>query len=271
MNPDGRIMTVRTDTETLPDAECWLDRLDDAAALDVMLRDHGRAIDAVRNAVGEIGAAVTAIVARLQEDERARIVYAGAGASIRIAVQDGVELLPTFDWPRDRVAYLVAGGDKALIESVEDAEDDASAARAMVREHGIGSSDAVLALAASGRTSFTCTVLEETRKAGGLAIGIANNADVPLLTHADIAIPLLTGGEALAGSTRLKAATAQKICLNMISTLVMTRLGRVRDGKMIAMRPTNAKLRDRFSRIHGAPVDGTPLDSPPVDSGDADG
>ena len=109
----------------------------------------------------------------------------------------------------------------------------------------------VLALAASGRTSFTCTVLAEAKKAGALTIGIANNPDVPLLTNADIAIPLLTGGEALAGSTRLKAATAQKICLNMISTLVMTRLGRVRDGKMIAMRPTNAKLRDRFARIHG--------------------
>jgi len=249
-------MTVKTDTETVPDAESWLDRLDDPTALEVMLQDHGRAIDAVRNAMVQLETAVTAIVDRLQADDTARIIYAGAGASIRIAVQDGVELLPTFDWPRERVAYIVAGGKQALIESVEDAEDDDNAARAMVRDHAIGRQDVVLALAASGRTIFTCTVLEESRKAGALAIGIANNPDVPLLTIADIAIPLLTGGEALAGSTRLKAATAQKICLNIISTLVMTRLGRVRDGKMIAMRPTNAKLRDRFSRIHGEETDG---------------
>jgi N-acetylmuramic acid 6-phosphate etherase len=253
---EGYEMTDKTDTETVPDARCWLDQLDDAAALEVMLQDHGRAIDAVRNTMTEIETATAAIVDRMKADESARIIYAGAGASIRIAVQDGVELLPTFDWPRARVAYLVAGGDKALIESVEDAEDDASAARAMVHDHAIGSQDAVLALAASGRTTFTCTVLEESRKAGALAIGIANNPDVPLLTNADIAIALLTGGEALAGSTRLKAATAQKICLNMISTLVMTRLGRVRDGKMIAMRPTNAKLRDRFSRIHDEETEG---------------
>lgn len=244
-------MTAKADTETVPDVESWLDQLDDATALEVMLQDHGRAIDAVRGGIAELEMAVTAIVDRLQADDTARIIYAGAGASIRIAVQDGVELLPTFDWPRDRVAYLVAGGDRALIESVEDAEDDETAARMMVRDHAIGRQDVVLALAASGRTTFTCTVLAEAKELGALAIGIANNPDVPLLTNADIAIPLLTGGEALAGSTRLKAATAQKICLNMISTLVMTRLGRVRDGKMIAMRPTNAKLRDRFSRIHG--------------------
>jgi len=243
-------MTVKPDTETLPDATNWLDRLDDPAALEVMLKDHGLAIDAVRSGMDQLETAVTAIVNRLRADDAARIIYAGAGASIRIAVQDGVELLPTFDWPRERVAYLVAGGDRALIESVEDAEDDDHAARIMVRDHAIGRQDVVLALAASGRTSFTCTVLAEAKKVGALAIGIANNPDVPLLTNADIAIPLLTGGEALAGSTRLKAATAQKICLNMISTLVMTRLGRVRDGKMIAMRPTNAKLRDRFARIH---------------------
>lgn len=208
-------MTVKPDTETLPDATNWLDRLDDPAALEVMLKDHSHAIDAVRSGMTQLETAVTAIVDRLRADDAARIIYAGAGASIRIAVQDGVELLPTFDWPRERVAYLVAGGDRALIESVEDAEDDDRAARIMVRDHAIGRQDVVLALAASGRTNFTCTVLAEAKKAGALAIGIANNPDVPLLTDADIAIPLLTGGEALAGSTRLKAATAQKICLKI--------------------------------------------------------
>jgi len=244
-------MTIGNDTESIPDSNCWLDRLENAAALEVMLADHGRAVDAVRASLAKIEMAVTAITERMLADETARIIYAGAGASIRIAVQDGVELLPTFDWPRSRVAYLVAGGNKALIESVEDAEDDEAAAKAMVGDLQVGKQDAVLAIAASGRTSFTCAVLDEALKVGALGIGIANNANVPLLERSDIGIPLITGGEALAGSTRLKAATAQKICLNMISTLVMTRLGRVRDGKMIAMRPTNAKLRDRYSRIHG--------------------
>ena len=133
---------------------------------------------------------------------------------------------------------------------MEEAEDDEYAAQMMVGDHPICGHDVVMALAASGRTSFTCTVLAEAKKVGALAIGIANNPFVRLPMNADIAIPLLTGGEALAGSTRLKAATAQRICLNMISTLVMTRLGRVRHDEMIAMRPTNAKLRDRFARIY---------------------
>ena len=244
-------MKTQKDTETPPDAAQWLDHLDDAAALAAMLDDQATAVTAARKSLGQIERAVTAIAKRMAKDEKARIIYAGAGASIRIAVQDGVELLPTFNWPKDRVAYLIAGGTKSLIESVEDAEDDEVAAREMVANLTLSENDVVIAVAASGRTSFTCAVLNEAIKAGAFAIGVANNADTPLLNEADIGIPLITGGEALAGSTRLKAATAQKICLNMISTLVMTRLGRVRDGKMIAMRPTNAKLRKRFHRIHG--------------------
>lgn len=244
-------MTVQKDTEAPPDAGKWLDHLDDATALAVMLDDQAEATTAIRQSLGQIERAAAAITKRMAEDDTARIIYAGAGASIRIAVQDGVELLPTFNWPRERVAYLVAGGNKALIESVEDAEDDEAAARQMVDDLTLSANDVVIAITASGRTSFTCTVLREAIKSGAFAIGLANNPDTPLLNEANIGIPLITGGEALAGSTRLKAATAQKICLNMISTLVMTRLGRVRDGKMIAMRPTNTKLRERFSRIHG--------------------
>ena len=244
-------MKTQKDTETPPDAAQWLDHLDNTAALAAMLEDQAKAITAVRQSIGQIERAVSAIASRMAEDENARIIYAGAGASIRIAVQDGVELLPTFNWPKDRVAYLIAGGTKSLIESVEDAEDDEIAAREMVDNLSLSENDVVIAVAASGRTPFTCAVLNEAIKAGAFAIGLANNADTPLLNEADIGIPLITGGEALAGSTRLKAATAQKICLNMISTLVMTRLGRVQDGKMIAMRPTNAKLRERFHRIHG--------------------
>lgn len=243
---------MQYDTETPPEAGRWLDQLDNQAALEMMLDDQALAIAANRPSLGQIERAVAEITNRMKADDKARIIYAGAGASIRIAVQDGVELLPTFNWPRERVAYVVAGGDKALIESIEDAEDNEVAAKKMVNDLDLSANDVVIAIAASGRTAFTCTVLRETVNAGALAIGISCNPSTPLLDEADIGIPLITGGEALAGSTRLKAATAQKICLNMISTLVMTRLGKVRDGKMIAMRPTNAKLRERFSRIHGS-------------------
>ena len=109
----------------------------------------------------------------------------------------------------------------------------------------------MIGISASGRTPFTCAAAKLAADGGALTVGIANNEAAPLFGYVDIAIPLVTGAEAVAGSTRLKAATAQKICLNMISTLVMTRLGFVRDGQMIAMKPGNAKLRERYAAIHG--------------------
>jgi N-acetylmuramic acid 6-phosphate etherase len=134
-------MTVQKDTEAPPDAGKWLDHLDDATALAVMLDDQAEATTAIRQSLGQIERAAAAITKRMAEDDTARIIYAGAGASIRIAVQDGVELLPTFNWPRERVAYLVAGGNKALIESVEDAEDDEAAARQMVDDLTLSAND----------------------------------------------------------------------------------------------------------------------------------
>lgn len=244
-------MTV-SDTEARLAAELWLDRLDDADALRVMLENQAGASAAVAASLAQIEAAAGAMTARLAADERARIIYAGAGTSIRIAVQDGVELGPTFDWPADRLAYLVAGGDGALMTAVENAEDDGAAAMQAVAALGLSPSDILIALSASGRTGFTCAAARAARQDGALTIGIANNDGSELLEAAEIAIPLVTGPEAVAGSTRLKAGTAQKICLNMISTLVMTRLGYVRDGQMVAMKPGNAKLRERYDRIHGA-------------------
>ena len=240
-----------SDTEGQLDSGEWLDRLDHAAALEVMLAGHAGASDAVAAALGPIEAAVRAMVLRLEGDAKARIIYAGAGTSIRIAVQDGVELGPTFDWPAGRVAYLVAGGQDALMKAVENAEDDVQAAKTGVAELAIARSDILIGLSASGRTPFTCAAVAAARRVGALTIGVANNDGMPLLDHAEIAIPLVTGPEAVSGSTRLKAGTAQKICLNMISTLVMTRLGYVRDGLMVAMKPGNAKLRERYERIHG--------------------
>ena len=239
-----------SNTEGRLSAGEWLDRLDNRAALSVMLDGHEQASMAVRHSLVAIDQAVEAVTARMRAASDARIIYAGAGSSIRIGVQDGVELLPTFDWPRARVDYWVAGGLSALTDAVENAEDDEAAARDMAAAAKLTGNDVVLALSASGATPFTCAAAEAASAAGALSIGIANNEAAALFEKTDIAIALLTGAEAVAGSTRLKAATAQKICLNMISTLVMTRLGFVRDGQMIAMRPGNAKLRARHAAIH---------------------
>ena len=242
-----------SNTEGRLSAGEWLDRLDNRAALSVMLDGHEQASMAVRHSLVAIDQAVEAVTARMRAASDARIIYAGAGSSIRIGVQDGVELLPTFDWPRARVDYWVAGGLSALTDAVENAEDDEAAARDMAAAAKLTANDVVLALSASGATPFTCAAAEAASAAGALSIGIANNEAAALFKKTDIAIALVTGAEAVAGSTRLKAATAQKICLNMISTLVMTRLGFVRDGQMIAMRPGNAKLRARHAAIHAEP------------------
>ena len=216
-----------------------------------MLDGHGAAAAAVRQSLAQIDSAVTAITQRLKASQDGRLIYAGAGSSVRIGVQDGVELPPTFDWPRRRIDYWIAGGPVALTDAVENAEDDENAASQAAFAANLSSHDVVIGISASGRTPFTCAAAKAAADGGALPVGIANNKAAPLLGYVDIAIPLVTGAEAVAGSTRLKAATAQKICLNMISTLVMTRLGFVRDGQMIAMKPGNTKLRERYAAIHG--------------------
>ena len=238
-------------TEGRLSAGQWLDRLDNIAALDVMLDGHGTAAAAVRQSLAQIDSAVTAITQRLKASQDGRLIYAGAGSSVRIGVQDGVELPPTFDWPRRRIDYWIAGGPVALTDAVENAEDDENAASQAAFAANLSSHDVVIGISASGRTPFTCAAAKAAADGGALTVGIANNEAAPLFGYVDIAIPLVTGAEAVAGSTRLKATTAQKICLNMISTLVMTRLGFVRDGQMIAMKPGNAKLRERYAAIHG--------------------
>ena len=238
-------------TEGRLSAGQWLDRLDNIAALDVMLDGHGAAAAAVRQSLAQIDNAVSAITQRLKASQDGRLIYAGAGSSVRIGVQDGVELPPTFDWPRRRIDYWIAGGPVALTDAVENAEDDENAASQAAFDANLSSHDVVIGISASGRTPFTCAAAKAAADGGALTVGIANNEAAPLFGYVDIAIPLVTGAEAVAGSTRLKAATAQKICLNMISTLVMTRLGFVRDGQMIAMKPGNAKLRERYAAIHG--------------------
>jgi N-acetylmuramic acid 6-phosphate etherase len=205
------------------------------------------AVAAVGPALGALAAAVDAGAERLQRG--GRLIYAGAGTSARIAVQDGAELLPTFGWPADRVAFVVAGGETALLRPVENAEDEGASAAARIGELQTGANDVVVAVAASGETPFTTAALKAGKAAGALTVGIASNAGTTLLNNADHAILLATGAEPVSGSTRMKAGTAQKVALNLFSTMLMVRMGRVYRGQMVDMIATNEKLRKRAVRM----------------------
>ncbi|HKX21973.1 MAG TPA: N-acetylmuramic acid 6-phosphate etherase [Rhizorhapis sp.] len=191
-----------------------------------------------------IARAADEAAARLR-DPRGRLIYAGAGTSARIAVQDGVELGPTYGWGSERTAYLIAGGTDALLSSVEGAEDDVVAGEDAMRGLIPGPHDVVVGLAASGRTPYTLAAVQAALPGGALTVGIANNGGTPLLQMVAHPILLDTGAEVIAGSTRMKAGTAQKIALNLFSTALMLRLGRVYKGLMVSMRASNDKLRRR--------------------------
>ncbi|MCB1408014.1 MAG: N-acetylmuramic acid 6-phosphate etherase, partial [Rhodobacteraceae bacterium] len=174
-----------------------------------------------------------------------RLIYLGAGTSGRLAVLDAAELPPTFDWPVERALALMAGGERAIQHAVEGAEDDRAAAIVALDALGLDAGDVVIGVAASGRTPFTLAGLAHARARGALTIGITNSAEAPLRDLCAITLLAETGAEIIAGSTRMKAGTAQKILLNCLSTGVMIRLGHVHHGRMVAMRPTNAKLHAR--------------------------
>ena len=214
---------------------------------EAMIEGQFTAVAAVRAARFALVKAALAAEQRLRNG--GRLVYVGAGTSGRLAVQDGAELIPTFSWPQDRLLLLIAGGRDALLRSVEGAEDAVDQALRLVQQHGIGANDVLIAVAASGTTPFTLSCLKEARRRGALTIGVANNRDTPILEEADHAIWLDTGAEPIAGSTRMKAGTAQRITLNVFSSLVMILLGRVYDGLMVDLQAVSQKLVRRSERI----------------------
>jgi N-acetylmuramic acid 6-phosphate etherase len=220
-----------------------LDLWSAAEILDTLWEAQAAAVASVRPVLPVIGEAVTAALPGMRRG--GRIVYCGAGTSGRLAMQDGVELTPTFGWPAARLVFLLAGGPASLAGAVENAEDDRDAARIGVAAHGMDDRDLVICVAASGTTPFTVTCLEEANLRGALTVGIASNPDSPLLKSARAPILTETGGEVISGSTRLKAGTAQKIVLNLLSTLLMIRMGHVYRGMMVDMKIGNEKLRKR--------------------------
>ncbi len=243
-----RLQLILTmDTERPSPRYSTIDLWEPADILDAMVEGQFAAVAATREARAELERAALAIEARLKAG--GRLVYVGAGTSGRLAVQDGAELMPTFNWPQERLLLLIAGGGDALVRSVEGAEDAVEQATRIVRRKKIGESDALIAVAASGTTPFTLACLREAKQRGALTVGLANNRGTPLLTEAEYPILLDTGAEPIAGSTRMKAGTAQRIALNMLSSLLMIRLGRVYAGLMVDVQAMNAKLMRRSEEM----------------------
>jgi N-acetylmuramic acid 6-phosphate etherase len=178
-----------------------------------------------------------------------RVFFAGAGSSGRIGVAEAAEIPPTFGLPPQLVQGVMAGGADAYSGSVEVSEDDEPAGARMLMERGIGKDDILVALSASGRTPYALGALRKAREVGVMTVSLTCNPEAPMNSMADIPIVINVGPEVVAGSTRMKAGTAQKLVLNMLTTTAMIRLGKVYDGLMIGVQPTNEKLRERATRI----------------------
>ncbi|QAY73020.1 N-acetylmuramic acid 6-phosphate etherase [Agromyces protaetiae] len=234
-------------TEQVADGLADFDLRSTEAQLATMVDESAVAVEAVRDATPQIAAAVDAIVARLRAG--GRLVYLGAGTAGRLGVLDASEIPPTFGTDPSLVVGLIAGGETAIRHAVENAEDDAEQGAADVAAIGIGPLDALVGISASGRTPYVLGALAHARAAGALTVALASNRGSEIGAAADLAIETAVGPEVVAGSTRLKAGTAQKLVLNAISTLAMVHLGKVHGNLMVDVRATNAKLRARAERI----------------------
>src|SRR4029077_20079885 len=235
------------ETERASPRYSHIDLWEPADILHALIESQMAAVATVRSALNAIERAADAVETRLRGN--GRLIYLGAGTSGRLAVQDGAELIPTFNWPADRLLLLMAGGKEALLRSAEGAEDEIAQADQLVHQYRIGPPDAVIAVAASGTTPFTLACMRDAKRRGALTVGIANNRATPILEEADCPIWLDTGAEPIAGSTRMEAGPAQRVTLNLLSTLVMIRLGRVHEGLMVDVQAINAKLVERSENI----------------------
>ncbi len=225
-----------------------LDLRSNTSILRTMLDSQTKAIQSIEAALPALSSAADAIVTKLS-DPSSRLIHGGAGSSGLLAMQDAMELNPTFDWPLERQVFLMAGGDKARLTPIGPEEDNIRTVDDAVKDNNICNKDVVIIVAASGTTPFSVRLLKAANKVGALTISIANNPDTELLNLADHGICLKSGPEIIAGSTRLAAGTAQKAALGMLSSLIMTRLGHVIDGFMVNMVANNQKLYERASRI----------------------
>lgn len=227
-----------------------LDRLNTIDLVRVLHQADREAVAAVDAELPRIAAAIDHIVARLEK--KGRLFYLGAGTSGRLGVLDASECPPTYNTPPEMVQGVIAGGDIALRRSVERAEDDESQGRRDLEALGFSEKDALVGIAASGRTPYVLGGVRCARELGAFSIGLSCVPASPLSEAAELAITPATGPEAVTGSTRMKAGTATKLVLNMLSTGAMVRMGYVFGNLMVNVQPTNEKLRDRGTRIIAA-------------------
>jgi N-acetylmuramic acid 6-phosphate etherase len=233
-------------TERSNPATARLDLASTSELVELLVADQREAADAVMTQTARLAEVVDAVAVRLARG--GRLHYVGAGSSGRLGALDAAEMPPTFGTPPDVVRAHLAGGSAALAGAVEGAEDDRGAGEAAMQHH-VRSADAVVGISASGGAAFVVAAIESARRLGAYTVALVNVDASPLANAAEIAIVLPTGPEALTGSTRLKAGTAQKIALNTLSTAVMVRLGKVHGNLMVDVVAANRKLRERALRL----------------------
>ena len=234
-------------TEGVDERFAHLDQMDVGQLAHVM-NDADRGVpEAVKAALPQIIPAIEAISKRFISG--GRILYIGAGTSGRLGVLDASECPPTFNTRPDQVIGLIAGGDRALRSAMEGAEDDPAQGAADLAAHDVGPRDAVVGIASSGRTPYVIGALQHARSVGALTVGLSCNADAEVSAASEHGIEVIAGPEVVAGSTRLRAGTAQKMVLNMISTITMVRAGKVMGNRMVDLRASNEKLRIRAVRM----------------------
>ena len=234
-------------TEMRNPATTHIDKMSSTEMVQVMNQENLNAAMAVSRVSADIAEAIDRIYLRMQRG--GRLFYVGCGTSGRLGVLDASECPPTYGVSPDLVVGIIAGGDSALRRSSEGAEDSWEAGYAVLESHHITENDTVVGISAAGGAAFVLAAMAYGKERGALTVGITSNAGSKISCAADIAIDVDTGAEVVTGSTRMKAGTAQKLILNMLSTGVMIRLGYVYENMMINLRPTNSKLRDRVIRI----------------------
>ncbi|MEZ4809089.1 MAG: N-acetylmuramic acid 6-phosphate etherase [Allomuricauda sp.] len=223
-----------------------LEQMDTRTILESINREDQKIAEAVAKVIPQVTKLVDCITERFLDG--GRLFYIGAGTSGRLGILDASEIPPTYGMPHDRVIGLIAGGDNAIRKAVEFAEDDVHQAWKDLMQHHINSNDVLVGIAASGTTPYVLGGIADAKEHGILTAGITNNPGSPLATNSDIPIEIIVGPEFVTGSTRMKSGTSQKLVLNMISTALMVRIGRVKGNKMVNMQLSNTKLVDRGTR-----------------------
>lgn len=234
-------------TEKRNERSMNLDTLSTEQVIRLMNEEDAVVPKAIEQIVPTIAKAVDAITARFKQN--GRLIYIGAGTSGRLGVLDAVECVPTFGVPPEKVVGVIAGGDRAMYRAVEGAEDSPTLGQQDLTELALTKEDVVVGIAASGRTPYVIGALTYANEIGAETIALSCNQDAEISAFANIAIEVIVGAEVLTGSTRLKAGTAQKLVLNMLSTASMIGIGKVYNNLMVDVQPTNEKLRVRAVRI----------------------